>query len=64
MSMKLAVVTEENGIKSVWYPDVTDEEWREAIEGFVNYGCSVSGTAEQVIDDLKETFGWEDESDE
>ena len=56
--MKLAVVTEENGIKSVWYPDVTYEEWYEAIDGFINTGSSVAGTAEQVLDDLKESFEW------
>ena len=56
--MKIAVVCEENGIKSVWYPDVTDEEWCEAVDGFVNTGSSVAGTSDQVIEDLKETFGW------
>ena len=58
MNMKIAVVCEENGVKSVWYPDVTDQEWYEAVDGFVNTGSSVAGTADQVIEDLKETFGW------
>lgn len=54
--MKLGIVCDVDGITSVWYPDVTDEEWYEAIEKFIHTGASVAGTMEQVLDDLKETF--------
>ena len=55
--MKLAVVCEDdNGIISVWFPDVTGEQWGEAIDPFIHTGCSTAGTLDDVLDELREAF--------
>lgn len=55
--MKIAVVCEDdNGIKSVWYPDITDEQWYEMTKDYTDSGTSVAGTIDQVLDDIKEAF--------
>jgi hypothetical protein len=55
--MKIAVIYEEdNGDKSVWYPDVTEQEWCDAVDGFSDTGSSTCGTLEQIFDDIRDAF--------
>ena len=60
----IAIVLRVNDTTEVFYPDWSDEEFDKFIEQNETSGCSVAGTTEQVIDELRGTmkswdFAWD-----